>query len=610
MQHLPRWIVPVIAISFGITACVDPTDPPAGTPGEVVIRAYVDADGSGDFSSGDSVISGATVTLTPTEGGEELSATTDSEGVARFDAVPPRGYVASLDGSVPSGAVTSGPERPVVVVPFQGGTVEAEFRFVFNPGALEGVVFRDDNDNEVYDPGADRPAGGAEILAFAGTSIAGEPVATATTGSDGEFSLSPLRPGTYSVLVRLPPPLEHAGDSVHVMEIAAAETTEMYPQFVGDFLMPIADARAVALESQVTIQGVVLADQGTYDFQDRDTYIEDPTAGIRLFGLDPALGLVVGDSVQVTGTLEAFNDELQMTVAEIEVLGVATTPTARPVTGAQINAFEAEGELRITGPVTVQSVASFSFDAHSVTVVDAEGTEFVIRVDSPNEIPTDYWQQGGVYVVRGVVARFRGTGQIKPRGFDDVEEVSTIAEARLAADDDVVLVEGVVVADQGTYDFQNRDTYIQDATGGVRIFGLDPELALQAGDSVRVGGTMDSFNDERQITVAGVEVLGTGTIPDPRPVTGAEINSFLFDGQLAITGAVTVVEVQGFSFDAHNVTVEDATGTQFVIRVDSPNEIETDYWQVGASYRVTGVLARFRSTAQIKPRGLGDVEEL
>lgn len=610
MPRLTPWIVPVVALVFLVSACGDPTTPPPGAAADVTVHAYVDADGTGDYTPGDPVISGATVTLRPTEDGATLTATTDSDGVALFGGVLSGSYVATLSGDIPTGATISGPERPVVVVPFQGGAVDVEFRYVFYPGALTGVVFRDDDGSGEFNQETDMTAPGVEILAFRGTSIDVEPAGTATTGSDGAFRIEPLRAGTYTVLVRAPEPLELVGDSVYQVDVPAAGEAWLWPQVIGDFVIPIAQARDAEAGTTVTVEGVVLADQGTYDFGNRDTYIQDATAGVRLWGLDTDLGLVVGDSVQVVGTVGTHEEETQLTVSEIEVLGTGAVPTPQPVTGAEINSFEYDGQLAITGAVTVTGIAVFGFDAHNVTVEDADGTSFVIRLDSPNEIPSSYWEEGAVYRVAGVAARFRSTGQIKPRGFDDVDEVTSLADIRADGAGARVLFEGVVLADQGTYQHQGRDTYVQDATAGIRLWDLDTELGLEAGDSVRVWGGTSTFNSELQVDVAGVQVLGTGTIPDPRPVTGAEINSFEYDGELGITGAVTVTDINVFSFDAHNVTVEDTEGTSFVIRVDSPNEIPSGYWVVGDSYRITGVIARFRDDGQIKPRGFDDVEEL
>ena len=587
----------------------DQSTAPAGTPAEVTVRAYVDVDGTGSFSAGDQAIEGAEVQLQARDGEAGHTATTDSEGVARFIGVDPGSYVALFSGTFPGGAVLASAAYPTVVVPFQGGTIEAQFRFAFRPGDLSGVVYRDDDESGDFTEGVDPGAPGVTVRLFSGTDATGEPRASTVTDGDGRFSFQGVRAGPNTLVFDHPETIEIVGGAAQQVEVQPNALTELEIRFEGTLLVSIADAREAPDGGAVEVEGVVLADQGTYDFQGRDTYIQDGTGGVRLWNLDGDLDLEVGDSVRVSGSMGTFNDERQLDVTTLTVLGTGTVPAPRPVTGAQVNSFEFDGQLAATGAVTVVSVQVFGFDAHNVTVEDEAGDTFIVRVDSPNEIPSDFWEEGDVHVVTGVLARFRGDGQIKPRGFADVVQPVDIADARAAPDGESVLVEGVVLADQGVYDFQSRDTYIQDGTGGVRLWQLDGGLGLEAGDSVRVSGVMSTFREERQLDVASVTVLGTGTLPAPRELTGAEINGFEYDGQLAVTGVVTVVEIQVFGFDAHNVTVEDEAGDTFIVRVESPNEIPSDYWEEGQSYVITGVLGRFFDDGQIKPRGFDDVEE-
>ena len=587
----------------------DQSTAPAGTSGEVTVRAYVDVDGTGSFSAGDEAIEGADVQLEARDGGAGHTMATDSEGVARFVGVDPGSYMAQFDGTVPDGAVLSSSPRPTVVVPFQGGNIEAEFRFAFRPGDLSGVVYRDDDESGDFTEGVDAGAPGVTVRVYSGTDTSGEPRATTVTDGEGRFGFEGLRAGPNTLVFDHPETIEIVGGATQQVEVQPVGVTELEVRFEGTLLVSIAEAREAPDGGAVEVEGVVLADQGTYDFQGRDTYIQDGTAGVRLWSLDGDLGLEAGDSVRVSGSMGTFNDERQLDVTTLTVLGTGTVPAPRPVTAAQINSFEFDGQLAVTGAVTVVSVQVFGFDAHNVTVEDEAGDTFIVRMESPNEIPSDFWEEGDTHVITGVLARFRDDGQIKPRGFDDVVQPVDIAEARAAPDGQSVLVEGVVLADQGVYDFQSRDTYIQDATGGVRLWQLDGGLGLEAGDSVRVSGAMSTFRDERQLDVASVTVLGPGTVPTPREVTGVEINGFEYDGQLAVTGVVTVVEVEVFGFDAHNVIVEDEAGDAFIVRVESPNEIPSDYWEEGASYVVTGVLGRFWDDGQIKPRGFDDVEE-
>jgi len=591
----------------------DQSTAPAGTPAEVTVRAYVDVDGTGSFSAGDQAIEGATVQLEARDGGAGHTTSTDGEGIARFVGVDPGSYTAHFDGSIPDGAVLSSSPRPTVVVPFQGGNIDAEFRFAFRPGDLSGVVYRDDDESGDFTEGVDAGAPGVTVRVYSGTDTSGEPRATTVTDGEGRFGFDGLRAGPNTLVFDHPETIEIVGGATQQVEVQPVGITELEVRFEGTLLVSIADAREAPDGGAVEVEGVVLADQGTYDFQGRDTYIQDGTGGVRLWALDGDLGLEVGDSVRVSGAMGTFREERQLNVTTLTVLGTGTVPAPRPVTGAEINSFEFDGQLAVTGAVVVVEVqvGAGGFGDHNVTVEDEAGDTFVVRMESPNEIPPEFWEEGDVHVVTGVLGRFFDDGQIKPRGFSDVVQPVDIAEARAAPDGESVLVEGVVLADQGTYDFRDRDTYIQDGTAGVRLWGLDGDLGLEAGDSVRVSGSMGTFREERQLEVASVTVLGTGTMPVPREVTGAEINGLEYDGQLAVTGVITVVEVQvgAGGFGDHNVTVEDEAGDTFVVRVESPNEIPSDYWEEGASYVVTGVLGRFFDDGQIKPRGFDDVEE-
>jgi DNA/RNA endonuclease YhcR with UshA esterase domain len=604
-----RFLALLAGLAVGVAACDEPTAP-AGIAGDVVVRAYVDIDGNGTFNAGDEGLQGRTVTLQGVDGQGSHTAATDDSGSARFPGVDPGSYTAHLEGTAPEGARLSSASTPVIVVPFQGGEVTAEFRFVYDPGDLSGVLFRDDDESGDYTPGADAPAPGVTVRLYRGTEVSGEPRATTVTDGQGRFHFEGVRAGPNTLVFDAPETIEIVGGSSQQVQVQPGGFTEVEVRFEGSLLISIGDARERGDGASVEVEGVVTVNQGVFDFNARDTFVQDGTGGVHLWGLDGELGLQEGDSVRVSGVMDTFNDARQLSVVSITELGTGTIPMPRPVTGEVVNGFEYDGQLAVTGPVTVVSVQVFGFDAHNVTVEDEDGTTFIVRMDSPNEIPSEFWEVGDTHVITGVLARFRADGQIKPRGFQDVTGRMDIADARAAQDGEAVFVEGVVLADQGVYDFQDRDTYIQDATGGVRLWQLDSGLGLDEGDSVRVSGTMSTFRNERQLDVASISELGAGTVPGPRPVTGAEINGFEYDGQLAVTGAVTVVSIQVFGFDAHSVTVEDDEGTAFVIRVESPNEIPSDYWVEGDSYRITGVLGRFFDDGQIKPRGFKDVEEL
>jgi len=604
----------LLSLLLGAAGCSDPAIP-EGTPGDIEARVFVDVNATGSFIAGEDEPVAAVAVEVRTPAGEVVdSGTTDADGLVRFSGLRPAAYEVRHQGAAPEGAVLATARTPSVRIPAQGGVQEVDFRYVLNPGSASGVVFRDDTGTGSFDPELDFPGEGTRLLLYRGASATGEPHAEVVTDASGAFEFPRLRPGAWTLRVELPPPLELVGDPVRSFTVRALEDTRIDILFEGDQVIDIADARTLELGTIVTVQGVVTVDRG--NFGNLDIHIQDGTGGIDVFlggtsGIPP---LVAGDSVEVTGTLGDFNDALQIrSPSSLEVLGTGTVPDPRPVTGQEVEGRSFEGLVATLGVVTVEDIDVQNFDNHNLQVRTADGTEVQVRVDSRTGISSSDWVVGEAYEIAGILRVFRGTPRIQPRSPADrivpADPVS-IAEARAAEDGTEVAVLGVVVVDQGVYDFNNRDTYIQDDSGGVRLWQLDSALELREGDEVRVTGTMSSFRSERQLDVSSLIRVGTGVVPEPRDVTGAGVAGLEFDGELArVVGPVTVVSVQVFGFDAHNVTMVDEDGAEFLVRLDSPNEIPSDYWEEGSRYEVSGVLARFNEVGQIKPRGFKDVIE-
>ena len=73
-------------------------------------------------------------------------------------------------------------------------------------------------------------------------------------------------------------------------------------------LITIAEARAMPLGATVQVKGVVTngAELGNI------RYLQDGTAGIGIFNFDMAAVVVRGDSLLITGSLDEFNNLLQI----------------------------------------------------------------------------------------------------------------------------------------------------------------------------------------------------------------------------------------------------------------------------------------------------------
>ncbi len=597
-----------------------------GTPSVLDVRVYVDRDGDGAFTAASDVpIAGAEVSAM-VDGAAAATATSDATGLANFESLVPGSYTLDLQVTPPAGAVLATASAPVVVAPYQGANLAAEFRYAFNPGDLAGAIYRDDNGSGAYEPGEDTPAPGVNLaLVEVGAGAApallapADTVALATTDADGAFAFTGVRPGDYTLEIEPVEGLTFVGGTSQSVTVGSESAVVLDIEFEGDLLITIAEARTLADGRTVTIEGVI-----TWQAQWRrnlDAFIQDGTAGITLFDFDcdfddPTANcpeVTAGDSVRITGVSGSFNSELQLSsLASIEILGSPGEPTPRSVTAAQINAGDFQAEfVTIDGTVTDVTVTN-SFGTHVVTLTDPAGDPFSTLVDNRTGVDTTAWVVGGEYVLIGVLGyddRNTPAARLEVRSPNDIVSGSAatpIGTAR-GLTGDTVIVEGVVTWQQ---QWDSRVYYLQDATGGISTFDANVQPTLRRGDIIRVQGEVGAFRSEVQLSpVLTATVVGQTTVPTPRAVTGAEINAGQFQGELAsIEG--TVVNVQVFSFDNHRVELTDGGGTTFYAYVDSRNGIASADWTVGATVVIQGVLVtddRDTPAARIEPRDPNDV---
>lgn len=609
--------IPFGSVGFALAAalfaagCGDSTGPD-GAPTDLTVRVYVDADGSGTFTAGDLPVSGATVTATRDDG-TTATATSDAQGVAEFPALPAGTYTLSTTATPPAGAVLATARTPLFTATALGGTATAEFRFSYFPGSLTGVLYRDENGNNAFDADADLAAPGIPVELFAGTSASGTPISTTSTTAAGEFQFNGLRPGTYTVRFGVPAGVNVVGGAAQTVTVAPTGTTVLRARFTGNLRIPIAQARMRAANSVVTVEGVVTAGRG--QLQARNFYLQDATGGIQVFLPSGSTAqAALGDSVRVTGPIGAFNGEVQIqTTASgpviVENLGTGTVPAPRSIDGPQVMAFTYEGQLVRVDSLEVISIQTFGTPVTSanVEVQTPQGNRFVVRLDNAGNVPPTTFEVGRVYTVTGVMGVRNGVPQLKPRSTDDVQRTSapTVADARAQAQGSPVTVIGVVTVGQGT--FRTDNIYLQDPTGGIQVFGVPTGAGIAVGDSVQVSGTLGQFEGELQVVNPTVSTLGTGTVPAPRVITGAQLAGNAFEGQLARIEDVVVTSVGGGTSSTFNVTGRAPDGTTVTIRVEGRTGLTRGSFTVGSTYDVVGVLSSFRGTGQIKPRGAADV---
>lgn len=189
--------------------------------------------------------------------------------------------------------------------------------------------------------------------------------------------------------------------------------------------------------------------------------------------------------------------------------------------------------------------------------------------------------------------------------------VIPISQAVRANQGDFLTVSGIVTAAPGT--FRSDNLYLQDATGGIQIFGLPGGLGLEVGDSIEVSGTFSPFRTEPEIVsprVAPNVKKGVGA-PDPRVLTTAQL--------AAVTPTSAnmgrLVQVQGVTvgaFSSGNAPIDDGTGAGALVRLDGnvASAVPQSTFQAGRCYDITGVVGIFDNVPQLKPRGAADIAEV
>ncbi len=161
-----------------------------------------------------------------------------------------------------------------------------------------------------------------------------------------------------------------------------------------------------------------------------------------------------------------------------------------------------------------------------------------------------------------------------------------IAAARAAAADTRVTVTGAVVYPPGLL---ARTIYIQDATGGIKVYlrtGDFPALAL--GDTVRVTGWTRDFHGEAEISAPNpgyLTVLGHGKAPTPLPVATGKMGE-AHEGRLVwLAGRIV-------KFETRALVLDDGTGPA---RIYFPEELpwRRPYVNAGEFWSALGVVGQY-----------------
>lgn len=312
-------------------------------------------------------------------------------------------------------------------------------------GTVAGQIFFDANGNGRFDPvGGDTALTGATLtLSQRGDSA--RVLDTKTAGAGGAFTFENVPVGTHEIRGRVAGTGQPVTCSPVAVTVNPGEQAFASAGLRVSCRIDIAEAERRTQGSIITVGGIVVAAPGVY--RPNNLYLQDVTGGMQAFNVPggTSSGIVEGDSIEITGPLGAFNQELQMspvntvriaargravlareyTVQEIRAAYTASTQLARPI-----------GEL-----VVVRSVRITGLPAVPTGTAGAGGTDgrivqrrtatvndtLALRFDVLQNVQANIdaaTPDTRCYDVQGTLGLFGSTPQLKPRRPSDITAVT------------------------------------------------------------------------------------------------------------------------------------------------------------------------------------------
>ncbi|MBB6671910.1 DUF6359 domain-containing protein [Cohnella nanjingensis] len=182
----------------------------------------------------------------------------------------------------------------------------------------------------------------------------------------------------------------------------------------------------------------------------------------------------------------------------------------------------------------------------------------------------------------------------------------SIADARHAAEGNLVTVEGIITSEPGA--FGGQGFYVQDDTAGIYVF--QSATGYHAGDKISISAKITAFNTELELTDPVVlKKIGTASLPAAivQPALNEDNQGRLVKLEnVTIQNYITATPAGSFEFDV----VNGASATH--VRVDGRTGINFDGFKsafpAGSQVGISGISSIFKGVYQLKPLAIGAVE--
>jgi hypothetical protein len=195
--------------------------------------------------------------------------------------------------------------------------------------------------------------------------------------------------------------------------------------------------------------------------------------------------------------------------------------------------------------------------------------------------------------------------------------VIRIIDAKVKPAGTRMTVAGIVTTQPGR--FRSDNLYLQDPSSGLLVFGAIGGLGIQEGDSIEVTGDQFFFNGEAEMVNPRVaaNIKKAVGVPAPKEITVAQMAAINLASAADVGRLVVVrrVRVGAFPFasGSQNATLTDpVTNATSQIRLDgtAASLISILAPATQKCYDITGPLAFFTPSVQIKPRFAQDIVEV
>ena len=311
-------------------------------------------------------------------------------------------------------------------------------------GTIVGQVYFDANGNGTFDPlGGDTALVGATIdLSSRGDSS--HVLQTTTSDAQGGFTLAGVSVGTHEIRARVSTGQVVTCAPLPVTVLVGEQAFASTPLRVS-CRISIADAEQKTLGAVITVGGIVTAAPGVY--RTNNLYLQDASGGMQAFNVPggTSSGIVEGDSVELTGPLGAFQQELQMSpVSSFRIVTRGRPVTARAYTVAQLKAaYTANvqtakpiGELVVVRGVRLRGVPAVPTGTAGAGGTDfrvVQGTDSIAgRFDVSQNVQANLdaaRPDTRCYDITGILGLFGSTLQIKPRRPSDIVDSAVACSA-------------------------------------------------------------------------------------------------------------------------------------------------------------------------------------